>query len=141
MKYVIVTLQEMTPEQLKMNPFRPIMKVNPNEELTIDEGESNKDEEEPTKSTELSEQNSTCDIPTEAPEESKPIEISQVTSVFNKSTQDEADSLTVRHVTEFETKENARKIWKKRTSHKASQQIRISKHILLFTSLVLMNGI
>ena len=65
MKYVIFTLQEMTPEQLKMNPFKPIIKVNPNEELDIDEGESNKDEEESTTSTEISEENSISDIPTE----------------------------------------------------------------------------
>ena len=33
MKYVIFSLQEMTPEQFKMNPFMPIIRVNPNQEL------------------------------------------------------------------------------------------------------------
>ena len=64
MKYVIFTLQEMTPAQLKMNPFRPVIKVNPNQDLDIDDGESNKDEEESTTSTGISEQNSTSDIHT-----------------------------------------------------------------------------
>ena len=38
MKYVIFTLQKMTPEQLKMNPFIPIIKVNPNQELDTEQG-------------------------------------------------------------------------------------------------------
>ena len=91
-----------------MNPFRPIIKVNPNQEPDIDERESNNDEEESTTSTQMSAQNSTSDIPTEATEESKPSVISQVHTVPHKSTQDEADSTTVKHVTEFDlpTKEN-----------------------------------
>ena len=44
MKYVIFTLKEMTPEQLKQNPIT----VHPNEELDIEEGESNTDEQEST---------------------------------------------------------------------------------------------
>ena len=54
MKYVIFTLQEMTSEQLKMNPMKPIIRVNPNQELDKDEGESTKHEEQSTTSTELS---------------------------------------------------------------------------------------
>ena len=60
-KYVVFPLQEMTPEQLKMNPIRPIIKVNPNQEIDKDYGESNKDEEESATSTELSEENSTSE--------------------------------------------------------------------------------
>ena len=45
----------MTPEQLKKNPLKPIIKVHPNQELDIDEGESAKDEEESSTCTELSE--------------------------------------------------------------------------------------
>ena len=33
MKYVNFTLKEMTPEQMKMNPIKPNIKVNTNEEL------------------------------------------------------------------------------------------------------------
>ena len=45
MKYVNVTLKEMTPEQMKMNPIKPIIKVKTNEEQ---EEESNSDEQEST---------------------------------------------------------------------------------------------
>ena len=36
MKYVNFTLKEMTPEQMKMNPIKPIIKVKTNEELDTD---------------------------------------------------------------------------------------------------------
>ena len=39
MKYVIFTLHRMTPEQMKMNPIKPIIKVKTNEELDTNEGE------------------------------------------------------------------------------------------------------
>ena len=48
MKYVNFTLKEMSPEQMKMNPIKPIIKVKTNEELDTEEGESNKDEQEST---------------------------------------------------------------------------------------------
>ena len=48
MNYVNFTLKEMTPEQMKINPIKPIIKVNTNEELDTEEGESNKDEQEST---------------------------------------------------------------------------------------------
>ena len=48
MKYVNFTLKEMTPEQMKMNPIKPIIKVKTNEELDTEEGESNTDEQEST---------------------------------------------------------------------------------------------
>ena len=64
MKYVLFTLCRMTPEQIKMNPIKPIIKVYTNEELDKQEGGSIIDEEESTEtSQELSEeQNSTSDI-------------------------------------------------------------------------------
>ena len=64
MKYVLFTLPRMTPEQMKMNPIKPIIKVKTNEEHDKEEGKSIIDEEESTEtSQELSEeQNSTCDI-------------------------------------------------------------------------------
>ena len=48
MKYINFTLKEMTPEQMKMNPIKPIIKVKTNEELDTEEGESNTDEQEST---------------------------------------------------------------------------------------------
>ena len=48
MKYVNFTLNEMTPEQMKINPIKPIIKVRTNDELDKEEGESNTDEQEST---------------------------------------------------------------------------------------------
>ena len=42
MKYENFTLKEMTPEQLRMNPIKPIIKVITNEELDTEEAESTK---------------------------------------------------------------------------------------------------
>ena len=109
MKYVLIILHRMTPEQMKMNPIKPIIKVKTNEELDKEEGESIKDEEESTEtSQELSEQqNATSDIYTEDKEDSKSIETSQVHNVLNKSTQDKVYSPKMKHVTEIELhKEN-----------------------------------
>ena len=52
-------LKEMTPEQMKMNPIKPIIKVNTNEELDTEEGESTKVQEEFTTSEELTDEYST----------------------------------------------------------------------------------
>ena len=82
MKYVIFTLHRMTPEQMKMNPIKPIIKVKTNEGLDKEEGESIIDEEES-------------------------IETSQVHNVLNNSIPNEVDSHTVEDVTEIELpKEN-----------------------------------
>ena len=51
-KYVNFTFKEMTPEQMKMNPIKPIIKVNTNKELDTEEGESNTNEQESTISIE-----------------------------------------------------------------------------------------
>ena len=103
MKYVLFTLHRMTPEQMKMNHIKPIIKVKTNEDLDKEEGKSIKDEEESTEtSQELSEeQNSTSDIYTENKEDSKSIETSQVHYGFNKSIPNEPDSHAVKHVTEI----------------------------------------
>ena len=109
MKYVIFTLHRMTPEQMKMNPIKPIFKVKTNEELDKEEGESIIDEEESTEtSQELSEeQNSTYDIYIEDQEDSKSIETSKVHNVLNNSIPNEIDSHIVEDVTEIELpKEN-----------------------------------
>ena len=104
MKYVLFTLHRMTPEKMKINPIKPIIKVKTNEELDKEQGKSIKYEEESTEtSQELSEeQNSTSDIYTEDKEDSKSIETSQVHNVLNKSILNEVDSHTVKHVTEIE---------------------------------------
>ena len=59
MKYVKFTFQEMTPEQMKMNPIKQIIKVKTNEELDTEEGELNKDEQESTISIEEEEKSTT----------------------------------------------------------------------------------
>ena len=86
MKYVLFTLHRMTPEQMKMNPIKPITKVKTNEELDKEEAKSIKDEEESSEtSQELSEeQNAPSDIYTEAQEDSQSIEASQVHNVFEQ---------------------------------------------------------
>ena len=53
MNYVNFTSKEMTPEQMKMNPIKPVIKVNTNEELDTEEGGSTKVQEEFTTSEEL----------------------------------------------------------------------------------------
>ena len=65
MKYVNFTLKEMTPDQMKMNPIKPIIKVNTNEELGTEEGESNSDEQESTISIEEEEEFTTSEELTE----------------------------------------------------------------------------
>ena len=62
----------MTPEQMKMNPIKPIIKVKANEKLDTEEGESktdekestisNKQEEEYSTSSDISKQDSESDI-------------------------------------------------------------------------------
>ena len=59
MKYVLFTLHRMTPEQMKMNPIKPIIKGKTNEELDTEEGESNTNEQESTISNKEEEEHST----------------------------------------------------------------------------------
>ena len=61
MKYVNFTLKEMTPEQIKINPIKPIIKVRTNDELDKEEGESNTDEQVSTKSIEEEEEFTTSE--------------------------------------------------------------------------------
>ena len=110
MKYVIYNEHPMTPKQLNKNPVRPIINVKPYQKLDIDEGESAKHEAESTTSTKLSE-DSISDTPTEATEDSKPIETPQVPTVSITSKHDDTDSFEDKPVTEFEQpKENGGKI-------------------------------
>ena len=84
-KYVIHNKHSMTPKQLKKKPIKQIIKIKPHETLDTHEGESTKDEEDSTTSTQLSEEHSTFDTPSEATEESKQVELPQIHTVFNKS--------------------------------------------------------
>ena len=59
MKYVNFTLKEMTPEQMKIKPIKPIIKVKTNEELDREEGESNTNEQEFTISSKEKDEYST----------------------------------------------------------------------------------
>ena len=65
MKYVNFTLKEMTPEQMKINPIKPIIKVKTNEKLDTEEGESITNEQESTISIEEEEEFTTYEELTE----------------------------------------------------------------------------
>ena len=62
MKYVFYTLHRMTPELMKMNPIKPIIKVKINEELDTEKGESTKVQDEFTTSEEEEEYSTSSDI-------------------------------------------------------------------------------
>ena len=107
MKNVFFSLQQMTPEKLNQNPIT----VHHAQKLDTDEGESSKDEDEFTTFQEMSEENSTSDIPMEGTEGSKPaenedeseaIEIQQVHNVLNRTTHGEKHTFDQNSVTEIE---------------------------------------
>ena len=127
MKYVNFTLKEMTPEQMKINPIKPIIKVNTNEELDTDEGESIEEEEKFTTSEELTEdeysifshmsnQNSESDInvdDTQYPENPHTFETLQIHHTYNttmhdkdNSIHDEYNTSEIEHTIEIETNED-----------------------------------
>ena len=104
MKYVNFTLKEMTPEQMKMNPIKPIIKVKTNEELDTEEGEPNTDEQETTISTieeeeystssDMSKQNSESDInvdDTQHQENPHIPEALQIHNTYNTTMHDQDD--------------------------------------------------
>ena len=104
MKYVNFTLKEMTPEQMKMKPIKPIIKVNTNEELDIEEGESNTDEQKSTISikeedeystfSDMPRQNSELDInvdETQNPENPHTLKTLQIHNTYNTTMHDKDD--------------------------------------------------
>ena len=119
MKYVNLTLKEMTPEQMKMNPVKPIIKVNTNEELDTEEGESNTNEQESTISnkeeeefstfSDMSKQDSESDInvdDTHHPENPyTPETLQNDTTIHDKDNliHDEYDTSENENITEIET--------------------------------------
>ena len=115
MKYVNLTLKEMTPEQMKINPIKPIIKVTTNEELDTEEGESNTDEQESTISikeedeystfSDMSNQNSESDINVdETQNEQNPhtLETLQIHNTYNTTMHDYDDLIH----NEYDTSEN-----------------------------------
>ena len=94
----------MTPEQMKMNPIKPIMKVKTNEELDTEEVESNTDEQESTISnkkeeeystfSDLSKQNFESDInvdDTQDQENSHTPETLQINNIYGTTMHDKDD--------------------------------------------------
>ena len=126
MKYVLFTLHRMTPEQMKMNPIKPIIKVKTNEELDTEEGESNTDEQESTVSNKeedeystfshMSKQDSESDIKiddTQDEQNSHTPETLQIQNVYNTTMHDkddlihdEYDTSEDENITEIETFEH-----------------------------------
>ena len=126
MKYVNFTLNEMTPEQMKMNPIKPIIKVKTNEELDTEEGESNTDEQESTISikeedkystfSDISKQDSEYDInidDTQDQQNSDTHETLQIHNMYNTTMHDkdhlihdEYDTSEDENITEIETFEH-----------------------------------
>ena len=104
MKYVHFTLKEMTPEEMKMNPIKPIIKVKTNEELDTEEGASstdeqestifNKDEDEYSTFSDMSNQDSESDInvdETQHQENSHTPETLQIHNTYNRAMHDNDD--------------------------------------------------
>ena len=122
MKYVNITLQEMTPDKLKQNPIT----VHPNQKLDTEEGESIKDEQESTISnkeeeesstfSDMSKQDSESDInvdDTQDQENSQTLVTLQIHNVYNTtmhniddSIHDEYDTSEDEKITEIETYEH-----------------------------------
>ena len=119
MKYVNFTLKEMTPEQMKIKPIKPIIKVNTNEELDTEEGESNTDEQESTISikeedeystfSDMSNQDSESDINVDENQHQENSYISETlhnnTTIHDKHNliHDEYDTSENEHIIEIET--------------------------------------
>ena len=115
MKYVNFTLKKMTPEQMKMKAIKPIIKVQTNEELDTEEGESNtdeqestisnKDEEEYSTSSDISKQDTESDINVHDTQDEKishTPETLQIHNIYNTTMHDKNDLLH----DEYDTSEN-----------------------------------
>ena len=104
MKYVFYTLHRMTPEQMKMNPIKPIIKVKTNEELDTEKGEStkvqdeftilSKEEDDYSTFSDISKQNSESDInidDTQDPENPHTLETLQIHYTYNTTMHNKDD--------------------------------------------------
>ena len=126
MKYVFYTLHRMTPEQMKMNPIKPIIKVKTNEELDKEEGGSiideqeytisNKEEEEYSTFSHMSKKNSESDINVHHNQDEQNSHTSEILQIHNinnitmhdkdNSIYDEYDTSKHENITEIETLEH-----------------------------------
>ena len=125
MKYVFFILHRMTPEQMKMNPIKPIIKVKTNEELDTDKGESTKVQDEFTAYEEeegystfshMSKQNSESDINVDDNQDEQNSHTSEILQIHNinnttmhdkdNSINDEYDTSEDENITEIETFEH-----------------------------------
>ena len=121
MKYVFYTLHRMTPEQMKMNPTKPIIKVKTNEELDTEKGESTKVQDEFTTSEEeeeystfshVSKQDSESDINIDGTQDEQnsqtPETLQNNTTMHNKDDviYDEYDTSENENITEIKTIEH-----------------------------------
>ena len=113
MKYVFYILHRMTPEQMKMNPIKPIIKVKTYQELPTDEGESIEEEDKSTTSSDKSEQDSESDIITEDKQKTTTPETLQNHNMYNTTMHDkddvihdEYDTSEDENITEIETYEH-----------------------------------
>ena len=126
MKYVFYTLHRMTPEQMKMNPIKPIIKVKTNEELDKEEGESITDEQESTISikeedeystfSDMSKENSESDINIDGTQDEQnphTLETLQIHNTYNTTMHnkndllhDEYDTSEDENISEIETYED-----------------------------------
>ena len=122
MKYVFYILHRMAPEQMKMNPIKPIIKVKTNEELDKEEGESiideqeytisNKEEAEYSTFSHMSKQDSEFDIYVDDTQDEQntqtPETLQKNTTMHNKDglIHDEYDTSENENITEIETLEH-----------------------------------
>ena len=121
MKYVFYILHRMTPEQMKKNPIKPIIKVKTNEELDTEKGESTKVQDEFTTSEEeeeystflhMSKQDSESDINIDGTQDEQnsqtPETLQNNTTMHNKDDliYDEYDTSENENITEIETLEH-----------------------------------
>ena len=86
-KYVVHHRHSMTPEQLKQNLLKEIIKIQ-HEPLDTEEGESNEEEKKSITSSQKSEQDSETDTSTENEEESNTTQTLKVHHVLNNSIHD-----------------------------------------------------
>ena len=152
MKYVFYNLHRMTPEQMKMNPIKPIIKVKTNEELDTEKGESTKVQDEFTTSEEeeecstfshMSKQDSESDINidgTQDEQKTNTPETLQNHNMYNTTMHDkdnlihdEYDTSENEYITEIETYED---FWEKIHETEESIPMETSQVLTVFNKAI-----
>ena len=143
MKYVFYTLHRMTPEQMKMNPIKPIIKVKTNEELDTEKGESTKVQDEFTTSEEeyytfsdMSKQDSEFDInvdDTQDEQNTHTAETLQIHDKYNTTMHDKDDLIH----DEYDTSEDENKTEIETFEHYGEKILETEESISAETSQVL----